>query len=881
MTPASTSPTAPARPLPTVASLRAGLTAPDPSARPMMRWWWFGPEVEHAEIDRELRAMSDAGIGGAEVAFVYPLGDDPAPFLSSRMLEALRHAAETARDLGLRFDVTLGSGWSYGGAHIGPEHAARQLHWERREIGAESFEIPLDGAWPGDRLLAVFASNGAEDHDFAHIPREPDAAAQIIPAGRGPRTVLLAWSRLTGQQVKRAAAGAEGPVLDHYSAAATRHHLDVVGGAILGAVPAELIGSVFSDSLEVYGANWTPALPEEFRRRRGYDPIPLLHLLAVPGSALREDGTSIASADLRADMGRTLTELVEDGFVATFRDWAHEHGVRFRLQGYGEPPIAMSANRLVDCIEGEGAGWKGITQTRWATSAAHLYDRELVSTETWTWTHSPSFRATPLDLKGEAHEHLLMGSTLFVGHGWPYSPPDVPGLGWYFYASGALDDRNPWWPAMPSLMRYLTGLCSLLRAGRGVADVKLYLPYEDVRAEHEGAFDLWRSCRDRIGPQIPAAIREGGWDLDLIDDQALDVLDPAEAPLVVLPDVVRLPETARAWCDAVRAAGGTVIAVDAAGQGSAGYPQAVPATPATLDAALRAALPPVLTIDGGDGDIGIVHRALADGDLLLVANTAARTRTLSLAPRAPRAAYEAWDPATGAVAPVDLDAVVLAPYEAIVLVGTDSPGALATDEPGTAVPAPAPRTAPVPRAAQTVPLELAETGPGTHEARVVLDPAWAQEGTRIVLDLGPGIPAPAPDGARGYRTEIDPPVREIAVVDVDGTEAGILWDAPHRLDLTAHLAGPQAAGGTGAPARRTLRLRVHGTAARALAEDPHAEGIVARSHERYGQRFRQQDLGRALDGLVDGIPGTPVLLVGRDGREQHRPHELDEVEQKR
>ena len=58
----------------------------------------------------------------------------------------------------------------------------------------------------------------------------------------------------------------------------------------------------------------------------------------------------------------------------------------------------------------------------------------------------PSFRATPLDLKGEAHEHLLLGINQLIGHGWPYSPSDTQGLGWFFYAAGALDDRNPWWP---------------------------------------------------------------------------------------------------------------------------------------------------------------------------------------------------------------------------------------------------------------------------------------------------------------------------------------------------------------------------------------------------------------------------------------------------
>ena len=90
----------------------------------------------------------------------------------------------------------------------------------------------------------------------------------------------------------------------------------------------------------------------------------------------------------------------------------------------------ISSYRRADLFEGEGWGWTDLTQTRWASSAAHLYGRDVVSSETWTWVHSPSFRATPLDLKGEAHEHLLAGINQFIGHGWPYSPPErCPGLG--------------------------------------------------------------------------------------------------------------------------------------------------------------------------------------------------------------------------------------------------------------------------------------------------------------------------------------------------------------------------------------------------------------------------------------------------------------------
>ena len=44
----------------------------------MMRWWWFGPAVTKPELEREMRAMKQGGIGGFEVQPVYPLAlDDP------------------------------------------------------------------------------------------------------------------------------------------------------------------------------------------------------------------------------------------------------------------------------------------------------------------------------------------------------------------------------------------------------------------------------------------------------------------------------------------------------------------------------------------------------------------------------------------------------------------------------------------------------------------------------------------------------------------------------------------------------------------------------------------------------------------------------------
>src|SRR4029453_18113514 len=60
-----------------LADLRRVWEQPSPDARPMMRWWWFGPAVTPEGLDRELQAMRDAGLGGGEVQPVYPLRPHP------------------------------------------------------------------------------------------------------------------------------------------------------------------------------------------------------------------------------------------------------------------------------------------------------------------------------------------------------------------------------------------------------------------------------------------------------------------------------------------------------------------------------------------------------------------------------------------------------------------------------------------------------------------------------------------------------------------------------------------------------------------------------------------------------------------------------------
>ncbi len=136
-----------------ISALQDSFRNPPEDSKIMVRWWWFGPAVTTEELDRELHQMKDAGIGGFEVQPVYPLTlDDPSKglinlrYLSPEFLAAVSSTARTAHELGLRMDMTMGSGWPFGGPHITPELAAE---------GLRCLRIPIQHGRPDDPGSAV------------------------------------------------------------------------------------------------------------------------------------------------------------------------------------------------------------------------------------------------------------------------------------------------------------------------------------------------------------------------------------------------------------------------------------------------------------------------------------------------------------------------------------------------------------------------------------------------------------------------------------------------------------------------------------------------------------------------------------------------------
>ena len=870
-----------------------------------MRWWWFGPAITEAELEREMRLMKQGGIGGFEVQPVYPVVlDDPASgintrsFLSDDFIEALRFTSKKARALGLRFDLTLGSGWPYGGPMVPISQAAGRLRVERVNTPENSRRVALPSIGAGEKLLAVFAGRAEGKSIVTDSLREITDIhdrSVVLPEGlAGPLQVQFFIASRTGMQVKRSAVGSEGFVVDHLDRTSVDNYLRRVGDRLMQAFDEGPPHAVFCDSLEVYRSDWTSDFLGEFQKRRGYDLKPYL-------PALVNDLGSKSSA-IRHDWGQTLTELLNERFLRPLHEWAQKNKTRLRIQCYGVPAAALSSNASADLSEGEGHRWKTLSATRWASSANHLFGRPVTSSETWTWLHSPSFRATPLDVKAEADLHFLQGVNQLIGHGWPYTAPSVEYPGWRFYAAGVFNEQNPWWMVMPDLSKYLQRLSFLMRQGECRNDVAIYLPNDDAWAHiTNGNTNLIDLLRERLGPNVIPGVLESGYNFDFFDDELLKLLGRVENgslalgsnkyKAVILPNVEQIPtETLTKLVEFARTGGALIATRRIPGlspgfqaklsdhqrigdvskrlfEGPGAIGRLVIDERSQLSAVLTASLKPDVALAPSTPDIGFVHRATSDAEIYFVANTGNQSRRVRATFRVEGLNPEWWDPMTGDVRTAAVVArsangvsvaLDLEPYGSRVLVFSRRP-----------VSPPAPLTGEVldaidlsagwelsfgesdavkidnPRSWTDDPKTRYYSGLAAYDKTFTIPKEFLQKRIRIRLDFGEGqsVAPPANPRANGMRALLEGPVREAAVITVNGRRAGSIWCPPYSIDVTEFLHSGE----------NKVRIMVANTAINYMAG--HALPDYRLLNLRYGERFQPQDM--------DQVQPVPSGLLGR------------------
>ncbi|MGD0516403.1 MAG: glycosyl hydrolase [Thermoguttaceae bacterium] len=923
--------------------LQRNFDRPPDDARIMMRWWWFGPAVTKAELQREMELMKAGGIGGFEVQPTYPLALDDEKagiknfkFMSPEFLDALNFTAGKAKELGLRMDLTLGSGWPYGGPQFPPGEAAGRLRSVNIPIDAGRTSVPMPQVREGEKIFAAFIGPmpkaPAGDNPYKEVEIRGDAVQ--VPAdlaGQSQLTFFIASQ--TRMKVKRAAYGAEGFVIDHYNPAVIDKFIKEIAEPEVKACGANPPYAVFCDSLEVGGEDWTYNFLDEFQRRRGYDLKPYLPAL------FNDIGPK--TADIRHDWGKTLTEIFNDYFISAFEKWSKRSGTKFRLQGYGTPPSALYSYAYADLGEGEGHAWKGFKETRWASSANHLLGRPISSSETWTWLHSPVFRASPLDVKAEADLHFLQGINQLIGHGWPYSPPGVEYPGWRFYASGAFNEKNPWWIVMPDVAKYLERVSFMMREGRPANDVALYLADSDAWASFApGRVAMNSAVSRRLGSEIIRRILESGHNLDFFDDGLLDLRGKVDGgtlafgdlkfKAVVLAGVERIPPSTMRKLEEFAASGGILIATRSIPSLAPGFkateedqktvreiaqrlfkdqnaPGIFLESDTGIGEVLAKRLQPDVKFEPAAPEIGFVHRTTDSGEIYFLANTGNTPKKVKAAFRVEAMQPEKWDPITVQVEGVDVVSrdnnhasinLNLEPYASQIIVFTKR-----------ALPAaqPAAQTASNPKAIDisdgwsvsfgkdSKPVTIDKltswteneatryfSGVAVYEKKVKVPSAMLKQGLAVQLSLGEAKvktqtddgqskapadisepPRPQSDTVDALRAPtrpgprmqaiLDAPVREAAVVCVNGKRAGSVWCPPYRIDVSGLLHDGE----------NDIRIEVANLAINYMADfKNHPLPDYSALNVRYGERFQPQDI-KQIKPVPSGLLG-PIKIIATE-----------------
>lgn len=551
---------------------------PPEEAKGLTRWWWYGAAVTREEITYELDQMQQAGIGGVELQILYPVVPDNEekgirnlPYGSPEFYEILAYTASECQKRGMTFDITPGSSWPFGGPVIDIEQAMECVMPYQIDVhGPCTFSMDLTNYVTGTIVAACLGK-------MEHCVMVEDSVRDIMDAVRvtelfgwpwgyainpieippGDWKIVLFVVHLHRNLVGKPAPNAGGYVLDHCSGQALDCFLENMVEPILDQVGRKQIRSLFCDSIEVEGHNWTSLLLTEFEKRRGYSLKPYIYGLWGNLGEISED--------VRYDYFRTMSELTLENFFDRFTDFCHKNQVLSRIQAHGTWGDILRAYAAADIPEGETFGpcdhlWVNTIHRKLAVSAAHLYGKPVVSNETFTWLTKPRFTETPEDLKLAADVVFADGCNMIVNHGYSYVPPDTGKYGCPFYASSHINHTTPWWPYYSHVGQYIHRVSALLRRGEPVSRILLYLPQADVWSQNlMSDLHLALKLEQQIGAETGNFLHQAGYEFDYVNDEILTEAAQMEGPTlqiqgnsyeaVLLVGCTRLPEqTAEVLC---------------------------------------------------------------------------------------------------------------------------------------------------------------------------------------------------------------------------------------------------------------------------------------------------------------------------------------------
>ena len=235
------------------------------------------------------------------------------------------------------------------------------------------------------------------------------------------------------------------------------------------------------DSVETGRVNWSGEFREEFKKRRGYDLLPFLPVLA--GKIV--DGREKSNRFLY-DFRRTFGDCIAENHYGRFQELCHQNGMGYHAESGGPPPVPIDA---IQCLgktdipmgefwcRGSKFAWRVNDIERFfvkgPASAAHLYGKNLVAAEAFT-SVGPQWERDPWDMKPTVDRAFCEGVNRCFLHTFTHSPTEAGKPGYEYFAGVHFNPNITWWRQAGAWTDYLSRCQFLLQQGMFVADACYY-----------------------------------------------------------------------------------------------------------------------------------------------------------------------------------------------------------------------------------------------------------------------------------------------------------------------------------------------------------------------------------------------------------------------
>lgn len=224
--------------------------------------------------------------------------------------------------------------------------------------------------------------------------------------------------------------------------------------------------------------NWTPGFDQTFREHRGYDLTPWLAVLAGHVVNSREESDAFL-----ADFRKTIGDLVA-GHYAHLAELAKRHGIGTHpecsgphagpldgLKNYGRSELILSEFWSPSPHRPKPDSRFFVKQ---ASSAAHTYGKRLIGAEGFT-TIGPHWNDVPWSaMKPSFDNEFCAGLNILFHHTFTCSPKEMGLPGQEYFAGTHFNPQVTWWNESPAFIDYFRRCQFLAQRGDFVADVVYY-----------------------------------------------------------------------------------------------------------------------------------------------------------------------------------------------------------------------------------------------------------------------------------------------------------------------------------------------------------------------------------------------------------------------